>query len=217
MNARHAELDARWRERWAGVRPVGHELRTTAHSTWVRFHSLPESKRYPDTEIEYAVLLERHRRVLEDLQATQRLRAQADVAIGKASGTTEAGSTEETVWVVTVAWSGSNDVVAREPDVAAAMPDAEYWQSLPYGDDPAYPVWMHLYLSVSRVGSPELTSLVRLVADDRAREVIVADRGLRWLYHPYDGGADVIAPSTAVRDELRDRYRAWLSQHPRGL
>ncbi|TQS31246.1 hypothetical protein FLW16_00640 [Microbispora sp. KK1-11] len=40
---------------------------------------------------------------------------------------------------------------------------------------------------------------------------------LRWLYHPYDGGADVIAPTRTERDALKERHRDWLSAHPLGL
>jgi hypothetical protein len=42
-----------WRRRWPDSRPVADELRDTEHKRWVRFHSLPESKRYPDDEAEY--------------------------------------------------------------------------------------------------------------------------------------------------------------------
>jgi hypothetical protein len=45
----------------------------------------------------------------------------------------------------------------------------------------------------------------------------VADPALDWLYHPYDGGMDVIAPSTTERDALRDRHRGWLSARLDGL
>ncbi len=38
-----------------------------------------------------------------------------------------------------------------------------------------------------------------------------------WLYHPYDGGADVIARSSLERDGLAARYGSWLSDHPQGL
>jgi hypothetical protein len=34
---------------------------------WVRFHSLPESKRYPDSQAEYAIELDRHYTVLSEL------------------------------------------------------------------------------------------------------------------------------------------------------
>jgi hypothetical protein len=47
--------------------------------------------------------------------------------------------------------------------------------------------------------------------------VLITDANLRWLFHPYDGGMDVIAPTTADRDALRDRHRDWLSKHPQGF
>jgi hypothetical protein len=47
--------------------------------------------------------------------------------------------------------------------------------------------------------------------------VIVTTAGLRWLYHPYDGGADIIAASTDRRDQLRQAHEDWLSAHPAGL
>lgn len=38
----------------------------------------------------------------------------------------------------------------------------------------------------------DLVPLLRAVADDRAHDVIVAPADVRWLFHPYDGGMDVI-------------------------
>jgi hypothetical protein len=58
---------------------------------------------------------------------------------------------------------------------------------------------------------------LRQVADDAIANVILADVGLRWLYHPYDGGMDVILSSSGERDVLRDRHRDWPSTHPAGL
>jgi hypothetical protein len=42
------------------IKPVSYELRGRLHDRWVRFHSLPESKRNADDEEEYAVLIRRH-------------------------------------------------------------------------------------------------------------------------------------------------------------
>lgn len=36
---------------------------------WVRFHSLPDSRRYPETEDEYAIVFGRHHTVLDELAA----------------------------------------------------------------------------------------------------------------------------------------------------
>ncbi|WP_425586206.1 DUF3885 domain-containing protein [Streptomyces sannanensis] len=46
-------LDAAWESNWPGTLPLGHLLRSAWPDRWVRFHSLPESKRYADTEAEF--------------------------------------------------------------------------------------------------------------------------------------------------------------------
>lgn len=48
-----------WEQRWPDCPPLAHELKSSYEDRWVRFHSLPESKRYAETEDEYEVLLGR--------------------------------------------------------------------------------------------------------------------------------------------------------------
>ncbi|MFF2147886.1 hypothetical protein [Kitasatospora sp. NPDC058190] len=43
-------LTALWERRWPGSPPVGHEIDPGERDVWVRFHSLPRSKRHPETE-----------------------------------------------------------------------------------------------------------------------------------------------------------------------
>lgn len=59
--------------------------------------------------------------------------------------------------------------------------------------------------------------MLRAAAEWELAHVVVGPDGLDWLYHPYDGGADVIARSSAERDRLRLRFRDWLSLEPHGL
>lgn len=192
-----AELSALWDRRWPGCRPIGHELRSAIADRWVRFHSLPDTKRYATTPDEHAEVLRRHHCLLADLRA-------------------ETGGSQAPSWVFTASYSESPIVEPRAAELIAAMPDASHWQSFDYVSEPAMRSWIHVW--ASRVtGSTGLAALLLLVARDGAREVIIADSGLAWLYHPYDGGGDVIAPTQAVRDELRRTHEAWLSPHPRGL
>ncbi len=62
--------------------------------------------------------------------------------------------------------------------------------------------------------SSEFDHFLRAAAD---RRLAGGPPDLRWLYHPYDGGADVIAPSSVERDKLKSKFAAWLSDHPQGL
>ena len=47
--------------------PVGFLLRQLYNDRWLRIHSLPESKRYAQTECEHKELLRRHNRVATDV------------------------------------------------------------------------------------------------------------------------------------------------------
>jgi hypothetical protein len=78
-------------------------------------------------------------------------------------------------------------------------------------------VWLHLWASASHLHGEELPRLLRLVADDVTRGVIITTAEMGWLYAPYDGGADVIAASPGHRDQLRRAHEDWLSAHPSGL
>jgi hypothetical protein len=187
-------LTTLWDEKWPGCSKVPYELRGM-RDRWVRFHTLPASKRYPETESEYEVILRRHNTVLSEL---------AD------------GSK---VFVVTAGYSDEMKPQAsdRSAETVAVHPDASYWTSVCIDDDPGCESYMHLYVSRMRSSSGCVDPLLRLVADDVIANVLVADVGLRWLYHPYDGGMDVITSSVAEREALKERHRDWLSAHPAGL
>jgi len=187
-------LSRLWDERWPGCSKLPYELRA-ARDRWVRFHTLPDSKRYPGTEEEYEIVLARHKAVLAELVAGPEL------------------------LVVTAGYSDSPQPQepGRSPETVAVHPDATYWTSIGIDDEPGFESWMHLYVSqvVWRPGI--LDPLLRQVADDVIANVLIADIGLQWLYHPYDGGMDVILPSPGERDALHDKHRDWLSRHPAGL
>ncbi|MFI7437857.1 DUF3885 domain-containing protein [Micromonospora haikouensis] len=187
-------LSRLWDERWPGYSKLPSELRA-ARNRWVRFHALPGSKRYPGTEDEYGIVLARHSTILAELV------------------------TGSEVLVVTAGYSDASEPQepCRSPDTVAVCPDAMYWTSVCMDDEPGFESWMHLYVSQLVWSAGVLDPLLRQVADDVIANVFIADVGLRWLYHPYDGGMDVILSSTAERDALRDRHRDWLSTRPAGL
>ncbi len=187
-------LDDAWNARWGvrGVRPIGHELRTTASDTWVRFHSLPNSYRYAYDDDSAAEVLRRHNTLIGELVAT---------------------SASPDVLVFTCAWSDGEAVVPRHEPLAGAIGGAA-WTSVALGGVTG---WTHVYAEalVWEVGA--IDPLLVLVGDDTTADVIVAPADLSWLYHPYDGGCDVIAVSKDHRAELRARHRDWLSPHASGL
>jgi hypothetical protein len=185
-----------WQQQWPECPPVAHWLRVRYPKRWVRFHTLPGSKRYAESEDEYAIIIDRHNTVLDELKPATSL------------------------IVITCDWTDQQDPPdRRSPQLTQLDPEGLHWTTVQpdRDDDPDFRVYWHLFAS-SRAWRPGvLDDLLRAVADDELGNVIIGPSDLRWLYHPYDGGADVILPSTADRDRLRDRHRDWLSSQPSGL
>ena len=186
-------LTVLWGERWPRCRPVGDELRACAWDRWVRFHSLPGSKRYADNEAEYREVLSRHNRLIHDL------------ADGTKDG--RGGS----LLLVFPKWPSPRGISA---DPTELVPDGVYWFSIDCEDEGSR---MDLYVCRVLFPSERLDAIFRNVADDVLAGVIICDLDLTWLYHPYDGGCDVITSTPEEGDLLRQRYSSWLSSHPQGL
>ncbi|WP_414505237.1 hypothetical protein [Streptomyces sp. NEAU-L66] len=188
-------LSALWQRQWPLGPPLAHELRDAYSNRWVRFHSLPGSKRYPEAEDEYAVVLDRNNTVLDELFAG------ADV------------------YVLTMAWSSEPtgpELPTRRREV---HPDGSLWMTLANETDadPEFHTYTHLYADRRRWQRGSVDEILREVADDVLSGVLITDTGLQRIHHPYDGGADVILTTPEERDQVRNRHTDWLSQHPTGL
>jgi hypothetical protein len=57
------ETAAAWKRAFGDAVPLGHVCRRMIAERWVRIHSLPESKRYPEDEDDFRELLSRHNAV----------------------------------------------------------------------------------------------------------------------------------------------------------
>lgn len=189
-------LSRLWERRWPRCPPVAHWLRGHYPDRWVRFHSLPKSKRYPDDEAEYAVVLDRHHTVLSELEPGPEL------------------------LVITTEWTDTPALTPqRWPRRSEVAPEAQHWRTFIQepDEDPEFRVYTQLYAETRPWRPCIIDAVLRAVTDDEIGNVLLGPTDLRWLYHPYDGGADVVLPTPAERDVLKNRHRAWLSAYPSGL
>lgn len=56
-----------WQQNFNNFAPAGYVLRKGMAKNWCRFHSLPESKRYPENAHELGEVLHRHKAVADTL------------------------------------------------------------------------------------------------------------------------------------------------------
>ncbi|WP_433917181.1 DUF3885 domain-containing protein [Streptomyces sp. NBC_01744] len=183
-----AALTELWQQCWPSCPPVGYKLRDPYRDVWVRFHSLPESKRYAENESEYTVVLERYNTILDELFAG------ADV------------------YVITPLWTTEAEVPSFQPDAGY------WQSLLVADDpDPEFRTYCHLSATRRPWRRGCIDELLRDVADDKVAGVLITDAQMQRIHHPYDGGADVFLASSRERDRMRDRHPDWLSSHPLGL
>jgi len=123
------------------------------------------------------------------------------------------------ILVITCSWSQDPEPSTRSALDLAISPHGTLWVSLLTDDDPDpdFRVYTHLYVDLISWTSGSLDPLLRAVARYETAGVMIAGPDVRRVYHPYDGGADVLLADTAERDLVRARYAEWLSAHPLGL
>lgn len=194
MSVDTKELTRRWHECWPQCPPVGFLFRHRMPDRWVRFHSLALGKRYPTSAVEYQEVLNRYNTVLEAILAE---------------------SDSAAIYLVTAEYGAGDMAAGTEPIFVGLHDGAVRWMRAVDPDDDE--VGYDLHVSRERFTPGDLDGLLRYIADDRASEVVVVDSALRWLFHPYDGGMDVIAPTADDRDRLAARFGTWLSERPDGL
>jgi hypothetical protein len=186
-----------WNTWYPGRGPLAHDLRLAFPDRWVRFHSLPGSKRYPDGAAEYSVVLERHNRILGEL-----------------------AHQEEGVVLLTTGYSRTPEPVRPQAELVELDLLASPWRTVAVHEqegDFGNPNYWHVFGSQWRWSPGVFDPIVRLVADDMLANIMVVALDCRWLLHPYDGGMDVISESTRHRDEMKAKYQDWLSHREDGL
>jgi hypothetical protein len=186
------QLDAAWAARWPGLAPMpGGEYfprRDLYGVHWVRFHSLPNGKRYAETPDETREILERHFAVLEALH------------------------TERTsdLLIVGEDWGWYDGVDLAGGWTKRYLPGAWPWRKWRHDSDEESDPFHYFWVSSARQVR-DLGPLLERVAAWQAT-VWISDNGLNWMYHPYDGGADVYARTADERDSLVSSYSTWLPE-----
>ncbi len=189
-------LNEFWTKHFAGIQPITHTLRTLLPERWIRFHSLPNAKRYAETEDEWGLLLGRHNSIFSQL--------------------TEIDTQLE---LVTTNWSELHLADFPAEEIRELGLPFEHWQTIAMHEIDAEtdPNYWHLYASTIKWVPGSIDSVIRLVADGCISNVMVLDPGGNWLIHPYDGGLDVILGSSEERDALSSEFASWRSHRSDGL
>lgn len=187
-----------WEQNFKACPPVSYLFKHRLTERWIRFHSLPGSKRYPEDKKEVGELLNRQNTVLLDL-----------IGIG-------------------------DRVVIRGDYSSSLLPWKEYeplsifnFQELPkiskQDFDPyemeagEEPIYLSLFFATHSLEWGSLDDVLLSVADWAIVNFFAVNCDRQCIFAPYDGGVDVILKNIEERDLFKEKYRDWLSSHPKGF
>lgn len=172
-------------------------LRSVYADRWFRIHSLPESKRYAETEKEYEEILYRHNTLLTELF----------------------GEGEPVLLMVTGASFTSEPELPK--NMTSDVSNFTHVCAIPMhiiadGDEHNERYW-HIWIAEFHWQPHRFDSLLKAVANVEAVNVLFTRFHEPVVFAPYDGGADIILKTSEERDRYRQQYTTWLSKYPNGL
>ncbi len=197
------DFEAAWKTFYPESPPIGWVLKHNEHRRWLRFHSLPQSKRYASDAAEAQIILARQNTVAIEV-------------LGK----------NAPCWLV--AWLYCAEPKSRViGSVLSAMPGddggrqpttnltAQYqpeWVCLVPFDEAEYDIYAARCVWNSGAFDPILSA----IADDECRLLWMSE-ATGAIFAPYDGGMDLILPDPSEIARLRSTYADWLSARSDGM
>lgn len=171
--------------------PAAFLCRGQLEDRWVRIHSLPKSKRYPDTDAERSEILRRHNTVAGAILGDS---ARCTLFAARFSPELD-----------------SQSVNATLPDVIglAIVPELTFEQD----DEDA----VYIFAAEILWRRGKFDALILEAAEGSAGQILIANLELSTAYAPYDGGADLFLGSRDSAAWARETWSSWLSTRADGM
>lgn len=186
-------FEVEWSQWYGGHSPAGYALREGRVLHWQRFHSLPKSKRYADTDIERAVILDRMNTIAFEVLGG------------------------DPCWIVQLAYSPLDPKaeVAGYPLARLDLPHAFVFEG--DDDEPCGEGLWTVSAAATRWRHGVFNDTLRGIADDKAVNTLWMSRRDGSVFAPYDGGVDLFLPTAGEATRLRQTYADWLPTNSEGL
>ncbi|PKV51550.1 hypothetical protein ATE84_3637 [Aquimarina sp. MAR_2010_214] len=184
-----------WDSNYPESNPIGHELKSVYPNRWLRIHSLPESKRYAESEDEYQIILDRQNKLITELVGEN-----TEIII--TSGQYEIELTNE---ISTELSDYGEFEKCRTIELHKIYPE-EYKEGFFYD----------VYFKPDIWTMNSQNKLLKNIADDELRAMFICPKE-NCIVASYDGGMDIIIDSQEKRDRLKAKYSEWISEREDGM
>jgi hypothetical protein len=186
-------ISEEWKCSFGETPPLGYLCRVDFGDRWLRIHSLPKSKRYPENDLEMQEICRRHNEVATSVLG---LNEECILIIGRYSENPNDGEA--------VKLSGLHQELSPQPELSYQMDEDE--------DE-----WMGFWAQRTVWGPGKFDQLIRDIADEKEANALFFNPSKSSVYSPYDGGADLIMPMSELVAPSKERWSSWLSDREDGL
>lgn len=188
-----------WADRHPKSAPISHTFRYDYPERWFRIHSLPKSRRYPQSEDDWIILLERQNTIMTDIFGNG---ARILMLTGNHYSPEQSGD------------EGNEEASSMKEFVFHSLDTIDLNQVLPAEYDKGQifkPAFCETHWSPHK-----FDAVLRDIAVDAVR-VLFVSVDTDDLIIPYDGGVDLIMTDADARDRYKLKYQDWLSERKDGL
>ncbi len=192
------EFNTFWTTTYPKTIPISHLFKHDYSDRWFRIHSLPESKRYAESDEEWNILLTRQNEIIIDLFAD-------NTKVFLVTGEYNWG--ERTIFIT------DEDEVFK-PYNFVRLDNIYLFEINPdeYDKEDIY----RLAFAETTWTLNSHDNLLKAIANDKTRAFFVSfDKNI--IVAPYDGGVDFILKDNHTRDNYKEKYKQWLSEREDGL
>ncbi|WP_225409332.1 DUF3885 domain-containing protein [Stigmatella hybrida] len=176
-----------WEHFFPEVPPVGFLLRKKHPERWLRFHTLPDAKRTPETASEVAEVLQR---------------------MGQISGEVFEPRAQAALWMTTFNQLRPSLPEEQGADFKAITQPPPIWvDALQDHFDVQH---MVLWVRTQEWNWEDVASIFRDVSLDRLDYVTAFSVHTGAVICPYDGGIDIFLSDAQKRAALKRKFKSWL-------
>jgi hypothetical protein len=172
--------------------PVSYLFKSFMADRWLRIHSLPESKRYPENEAEAAEILRRQKIVLDEL----------------------IGRTDECFFVgIAFGEYPSREYRQIVPDLKRFLTTRTvpvFYREIDGEEDCEPDDAFFVEFGKSTVDRDRLSTVLLAIAEETLSQFFILNPKSNRIFAPYDGGVDLILENADSRDEFEKKYAEWL-------
>jgi hypothetical protein len=182
-----------WAENFAEIPPINHLFKEKLTNRWLRIHSLPDEKRYAETEAEWELLKARQNTVFLDLMPEK-----AEIYLILQLFSHKSNALESNFFLKNELFSGLN---------FTKLDGIDYFELTKLWTDEG--LILHPFLTKIDANSEQFQSFLTAIAKDEIRAFFFSKKEKR-IIAPYDGGVDLVFENRASMLFYQKKYADWL-------